>query len=170
MFTHKFKFLMLCYSILFIISNVPHLYSQQEQVKRDYYQFGPDERLLITVHIFGAVGKPGEYLVPDDTNLLELISKAGGPTEFSNLSNIKITRGLMKIASSSDNKSDKNVLNVNLKDLLDKSNNKELLPTLQPGDVVRIGKNNWYKWQTVIRVISQFAIVVQAFYWYSRID
>jgi hypothetical protein len=50
-------------------------FSQQEIIRKDQYQIGPDERLLITVHIWGEVRKPGEYLVPDDTDILELISK-----------------------------------------------------------------------------------------------
>ena len=80
--------------LFFILFVVYTCYSQQELIKKDQYQIGPDERLLITVHIWGEVIKPGEYLVPDDTDLLELISKAGGPTEYSDLKNIKITRGL----------------------------------------------------------------------------
>ena len=73
--------LFIYYSILYL----PTIgLAQQQLIKKDQYQIGPDEKLLIRVHIFGEVQKPGEYLVPDDTDLLELISKAGGPTEFSN--------------------------------------------------------------------------------------
>jgi len=159
-------------------------YSQQELIKKDQYQFGPDERLLITVHIWGEVSKPGEYLVPDDTDILELISKAGGPTEFSNLSIVKITRGLTEIvdikqASGQDMSTDSNkelsfkkyskqVIKIDLKKLLDKEKDQKTVPRLQPGDVVRIGRNAWFTWQAVIRVISQLAIVAQVWYWYNR--
>ena len=71
--------------------------AQHDVLNRDQYQIGANERLLITVHIFGEIQKPGEYLVTDNTNILEIISKAGGPTEFSNLSKVKITRGLVGI-------------------------------------------------------------------------
>jgi protein involved in polysaccharide export with SLBB domain len=161
-------------------------FSQQEALKKDQYQIGPDERLLITVHIWGEVRKPGEYLVPDDTDLLELISKAGGPTEFSNLSNIKITRGLSetvnlkqtsneKIGANVSEKLDfknynKQVIKIDLKKILDKEKYQKTVPILRPGDVVSVGRNTWFAWQAVIRVASQIAIIVQAWYWYSRIE
>ena len=157
-------------------------FPQQEVLNKDQYQIGPDERLLISVHIWGEVRQPGEYLVPDDTDVLELISKAGGPTEFANLSNLKITRGLTRITDIKRssrkrvntfdqelllNKYTKQVIKVDLKSLLNKEKDDETLPILQPGDVVRISRNTWFKWQTVIRVVSQVAILVQVWYWYN---
>ncbi len=176
---------------LYIIIIVPillfcltSLYSQQEFIRKDQYQIGPDERLMITVHIWGEVRIPGEYLVPDDTDILELISKAGGPTEFSNLGKIKITRGLTGIQSSNNPgktgmrgapyhskftyQNNKEVIELNLKKILDNRDYQKNLPTLQPGDTIRIGRNTWFKWQAIIRVISQLAIVAQVWYWYSR--
>ena len=32
----------------------------------------------------------------------------------------------------------------------------------------RIARNNWFRWQTAIRVISQLAVVAQVWYWYSQ--
>ena len=66
------------------------------------------------------------------------------------------------------NKYTKQVIKVDLKSLLDKEKDYEALQILQPGDVVRITRNTWFKWQTVIRVISQIAIFVQVWYWYNR--
>ena len=168
---------------LYLILFFHTCYSQQELIKKDQYQIGPDERLLITVHIWGEVRKPGEYLVPDDTDLLELISKAAGPTEYSDLKNIKITRGLTgsldikktlkeKSGNSDKNKLDKKytkqVIKIDLKKMLNKENYDKDVPTLQPGDVVMIGRNTWFTWQAVIRVVSQLAIVAQVWYWYTQ--
>ena len=61
-------------------------------------------------------------------------------------------------------------MKVNLNKLLDKEKYYSDVPALQPGDVVRIGRNTWFKWQTVIRVVSQVAIIVQAWYWYTQIQ
>jgi len=159
-------------------------FSQQELLEKDQYRIVPGERLMITVHIFGEVRQPGEYLVPDDTNILELISKAGGPTEYSNLNNVKITRGLFQVPevkrlASTTVASDtyvstrtmkKQVIKVDLNKLLDKEKYNLRLPVMQPGDVVRIGRNAWFTWQAVIRVVSQLAIVAQVWYWYSKVD
>ena len=155
--------------------------AQQEALNRDQFQIGPDERLMITVHIFGEIKKPGEYLVADNTNILEIISKAGGPTEFSNLSKVKITRGLVSIEdikkalrnrSSSKNQKRrtvmKQVININLKKMLDNEKSMATLPILKPGDVVRVGRNGWFTWQAIIRIISQLAVVAQVWYWYNR--
>ena len=169
--------------VFYFIVNVTVSFAQQKEIKKDQYQIGPDERLLITVHIFGEVRIPGEYLVPDDTDILELISKAGGPTEFSNLNKVKISRGLTVIPgvtksakkrkTNSNNtrqpKKYKQVIKVDLKKILDNERYYKKVPRLQPGDVVRVGRNAWFTWQTVIRVISQVAIIVQAWYWYTRI-
>lgn len=170
------------YGLTFLLSTI--CFAQQELIRKDQYQIGPDENLLIRVHIFGEVKNPGEYLVPDDTDLLELISKAGGPTEFSNLNTIKITRGLAGIANlkqTSESKAGSNmddtisltkikkqVIKVNLIKLLDNEKYFATTPTLQPGDVVRVGRNAWFTWQTIIRVVSQLAIVAQVWYWYNR--
>lgn len=158
--------------------------AQQESLRGDQYQIGPDEKLLIRVHIFGEVKKPGEYLVPDDTDLLELISKAGGPTEFSNLKVIMITRGVAGVANTkpssgnqaesdinykmSSEKMKKQVIKINLTKLLNDEKYTAAAPTLQPGDVVRVGRNAWFTWQSVIRLAYELAIVANVIMWYSR--
>jgi len=169
-----------CILLIFIFCNflLSAGLSQQEVISRDQYQIGADERLMITVHVFGEVKKPGEYVVADNTNILELISKAGGPTEFSNLSKIKITRGLVSIDDVKKayqiNRNQnlkivaKQVISINLKKMLDSQSSMSTLPILRPGDVVRVGRNASYAWQTAIRIISQLAIVAQVWYWYNN--
>ena len=78
--------------IFLLISMVPA--SSQEkvdhklQIPKENYLIGEEQRLEIIVHVWGEVRQPGEKRVPDGTNILEVISKAGGPTEFSNLSKV----------------------------------------------------------------------------------
>ena len=163
-----------------IISVIAQVFAQ-DIVQKDQYIIGEDGKLQFSVHIWGEVARPGEYLVPDKTDILELISKAGGPTEFSNLKNVKITRGLLRFAAKdirstnislskykSGSKSIKSVTRINLKRMLEKEDYRKLLPILQPGDVIIVGKNTWYRWQTVIRVVSQLAIVAQVWWYWSR--
>src|SRR5688572_8546323 len=61
---------------------------QQQQTQQrptdDKYILGAESRLEIVVHVLGEVERPGEYRVTDETDVLELISKAGGPTRFAN--------------------------------------------------------------------------------------
>ena len=173
----------------FIIFYNNSLFSQVQKFQKDNYILNETENFLtIVVHIWGEVNRPGEFLVPDGTNVLELISKAGGPTIYSNLGNVVLTRGnfeslrmpLLSVDSSSIDSTpnnsrrfpelleEKQVIKLNLKEYLE--GDSEISPlVLQPGDVIRIKRNIWYKWGSVIRVVSQVAMVVQALYWYNRI-
>lgn len=162
-------------------------FAQQEAIEKDQYIMSEekDKKLRILVHIWGEVNRPGEYLVPDGTSVLELISKAGGPTEYSNLNNIKLSRGELGSASlkhlSKDNedislqkinlyeKYSERVIKISLKKHLE-NKNYESLPILQPGDTVIVSRNKWHKLQTMIRIFSQLAIIAQAWYYYSQID
>lgn len=177
--THQNSRIVSLYSLILILLYVPidYVNAQQDQNIKDQYRIGPDERLMITVHVIGEVQRPGEYLVPDDTNVLELISKASGPTEYSNLNNVKITRGLINysVTKGAKNKAIrtqeyKKVIKLQLKKILYEEGSSKNLPILQPGDVVTVGRNKWFTWQTIIRVISQLAIVAQVWYWYNRVD
>ena len=56
------------------------------------YLLGEEQQLQIVVYILGAIDKPGEYRVSDNTDVVELIAKASGTTDFSNRSKVSITR------------------------------------------------------------------------------
>ena len=58
---------------------------------QDKYIIGSEKKLEMIVHIMGEVRKPGEYRVEDNTNLVELISKAGAVDPLSNQFNIPTT-------------------------------------------------------------------------------
>ena len=45
------------------------------------YFLGAADELLMRVNIWGFVRKPGQYMVPTDTDLICLMSFAGGPAE-----------------------------------------------------------------------------------------
>jgi len=58
-----------------------------------YYSPVVKDKVLIPVHIWGAVQRPGLHFVPMGTNLVEGLSLAGGPTTQANLRRVKVTRG-----------------------------------------------------------------------------
>lgn len=159
---------------------------QRIQVPKENYLIGEEKNLEIIVHIWGEVRNPGEKRVPDGTNILELISKAGGPTEFSNFSKVllyskPIPPEPQEHEAYPDNDEHK-FIGKDLKELrktgkveIDitqylKNGSSTYLPRLLPGDVVYVKRNVWHKWQTFIRVASQIALIAQVWYWYSRID
>jgi len=159
---------------------------QRVQFPKENYLIGEETNLEIIVHVWGEVRQPGEKRVPDGTNILELISKAGGPTEFSDLSKVLLFSNQKLHLSpgekaSLNNKHDKFILKdldelhrtgkvqIDINKYLEKGKS-QYLPRLLPGDVVNVKRNVWHKWQTFIRVASQIALIAQVWYWYSRIE
>ena len=155
-------------------------FAQQEQVKKGQYFWTEEPKLQIVVHIWGEVNSPGQYIVPDGTNVLELISLAGGPTEYSNLNSVKLTRVFFPSEGENSGSDDptparvqlrtrtKEIYKVNLNDHLGAKRD-EYIPVLKPGDVVKVNRNTWHKFQVLIRVIYQVAIIAQGLYYYAQL-
>ena len=169
---------------------------QKNNEPGDSYLMGNELKFEMVVHIWGEVRIPGEYRVKEQTNLLELISKAGGPTEFSNLANVRVRRDrtLSLTQSQIDNMprdgnrlptngnysahpfsnngrsrgDEQKVLTFNMNDYLKGA--KRHVPMLHPGDVVVVSRNRSFKWQTVIRIASQVAIIANVWYYLSSRD
>ena len=67
--------------------------SPQQSISRAaQYYIGDMNELMMKVNIWGRVQKPGQYFVPSTTDLITLISVAGGPAEKSRLDNVKVVR------------------------------------------------------------------------------
>jgi len=92
------------------------------------YYLGSEDELLIKVNVWGFVANPGQYLIPRDTDLISLISFAGGPREEAKMKGVKIIRGT---AADGQPK----IIEVNVKKFL-KTGDQHLIPTLLPGDTV----------------------------------
>ena len=133
--------------------------------ERERYILGESTRLEILVHIMGEVQTPGEYRVPDNTNVLELISKAGGPTQFAKLGSVVVKRG----AGFSDPTGSEQgrVLEVDLEDYLTKEKAKPI-PVLQPGDVVTVRSNSLSTWRTIFSMARDLSVVASLYLLYVR--
>jgi protein involved in polysaccharide export with SLBB domain len=161
------------FSVLFLLTS---LFGQE----KDFSQ--------IVVHIWGEVGQPGEYRVSDGTDILGIISKAGGPTQFSRLSKVRLTRTLQDVlalhqmphlSSNGDASSDKSgthnlqlkshqrVVEIDVSRYLKQHQKVQPLPMLQSGDIVFIPRNRWSTWRTVASIIRDVAIVANAYYWFQ---
>jgi protein involved in polysaccharide export with SLBB domain len=136
------------------------------------YLLPQEQGLEMMVHILGEVQKPGEYRVPDNTDLLELLAKAGGPTEFANLSWVKIRRVMPVELSSTRNVTrlspTVSVLDVNLQSAWKKKAN-GAVPRLVPGDVVVVSRNSWFGYKRLSTVVRDVAVVASAYFLYLRV-
>lgn len=156
-------------------------------IATNLYAQNPDFNQIV-VHIWGEVKNPGEYKVPDGTDVLGIISKAGGPTDFSRLSKVKLTRTLQdQLALNNEKNHAKNgaghstasmdnvslqyrqrIVEIDISKYLKQNQKTPPLPVLKTGDIVFIPKNKWFTWKTVASVIRDVAIVANAYYWFQR--
>lgn len=111
------------------------------------------EQLKIKTYIWGQVRNPGLYIVPDNTDLLTLISSAGGPTENAKLTKIRIIRPTTE--------GDK-TLEINLKEYME-TGNEDLIPILKPGDTVVVSGTIYYAFQKAAEFLSNVAIVLSVY-------
>lgn len=126
-----------------------------------YYYSGSSgsEQLKIYTYIWGQVRNPGLYIVPDNTDILALISLAGGPEEHAKLSKIRIIRP--------GNEVDK-VIEVNIEEYLD-TGNSDIIPKLQPGDTIVVSGSIFYAFYQVTDFLSKVVIVLSVITAFSNI-
>ena len=108
------------------------------------------EQLKIYSYIWGQIYKPGLYIVPDDTDLLTLMSLAGGPTEDAKLSQVRIIR-----PSAEGEK----VIYVDLERYID-TGDENLIPLMKPGDTVIVSGTLYYAFFRFADFMSKIAIVL----------
>ncbi len=118
------------------------------------------EQLKIRTYIWGQVRNPGLYIVPDDTDLLTLISSAGGPTENAKLSKIRIIRSTAE---------GEKVIWVDLKEYIE-TGEAELIPILKPGDTIIISGSTYYAFTKAVNWLSQIAVILSVYVAISNIS
>jgi len=162
------SFAMMAMSLFFFSENL------LAQDAKGYFVDQPQGQLQMIVHIIGEVKHPGEYQVSDKTNVLELFSKAGGPTEFSKLGGVTISRVQHAVSSDGSNGNGhleigNQIIKVNLNKYL-KSRNLAPPPVLKPGDVVLVSRNGWSKWRTATSILRDLSLPVSLYFLYLRIN
>ena len=152
------------------------------------YFLGDQDELLMRVNIWGFVRKPGQYMVPTDTDLISLISFAGGPAEQAKVKAIKVVRtnDLALNTTSTDhevlggvnqsraalgtNLAEKQataparVLMVDVKKYL-KTGDRNLIPALQPGDTIVVEGTAFNTVNKVLDFASKIAVFGQIYFW-----
>ena len=120
---------------------------------------GTTEELLMNVNVWGFVLKPGQYMVPVKTDLVSLISFAGGPLEQASLKRVQLIRGTAKDGEPT-------VVTVNLQKYLEQGD-RSVLPTLRPGDTVVVRAGKMYGFKRALEYVWRIAVIVQAYALFS---
>lgn len=97
---------------------------------------------------------PGRYEVPSSTDLVRLLSYAGGPIQYAKLSDVRITRVMR-----TGNNVSKKEYSVDLDDLQNRTDG-EL--ELCPGDAIVIDNTAWLTVRDVFSVLTTTAVITVA--------
>ena len=119
-----------------------------------YYFIAKPNELSMQVNIWGFVRNPGRYEVPTSTDLVKLVSYAGGPIEDAILDNVKVTRS---VAGASVGQTDEYYV-----DLEDLASVDPADLVLYPDDTVFIDHSGWTNIRDVFTVLTTAAIVTGA--------
>ena len=105
-------------------------------------------------------------MVPSDTDLISLISFAGGPKEGAKLSNIKLIRsGNLEGLKTK-------IINIDVKKYT-KEGEESLIPKLQPNDTIIVSGSIWHHIGNFLGFVTKIATLLQIYWWivyYSKID
>ena len=163
----KGKRILILIFIVFCIYNY-ELYAQQQrplvnlQNRGAQYLIGSEDELLIKVNIWGFVTKPGQYMIPSNTDLISLISYAGGPQPGAKLSKIKIVR------RSGQNEKEK-IIKVDVNEYLDTAK-ESLIPILKPDDTIIISGSKWNFISKSLEFVTKVAYLAQIWSWIAYYD
>ncbi len=128
-------------------------YQNYQTASQYYLERGTENQLMIKVNVWGAVAKPGSQYVPDQTDLIGLLSAAGGPLENAKLSKVRLIRSF--------NGEKKNMV-INVGKCL-KKNDVNKIPEIKPGDTVIVPKKgpSFGKFISFIYNVAVIASVVK---------
>lgn len=113
------------------------------------------DQLKIYVYVWGQVAKPGLYIVPDDVDLLTVLSLAGGPTENAKIKKIRIVR--------KDELGNKSIFWVDLKKYIEDEKANVEIPFLKPGDTIIVSGTSFYAFAKVADFFSKVAITLSVY-------
>ncbi len=127
--------------LAFLLGGTSLSFSQQRalinyQNRGAQYVIGNQDQLLIRVNIWGFVKMPGQYLVPNQTDLVSLISYAGGPLEDAQLKKVRLIRTAL-------GDSTEKIMVMNLKDFMEKGDVRAD-PMLLPNDTIIVPATTYH--------------------------
>jgi hypothetical protein len=128
--------------------------NQSLQTASQYYlERGTENKLMMKVNVWGAVQEPGSQYVPDGTDLIGVLSAAGGPADGAKLSKVRLVRNF--------NGEKQNTI-IDLSRCL-KKGEVGALPEMKPGDTIIIPKSrvSFGKFIGVVYHVAVIASVVK---------
>lgn len=144
-----------------------HAYAQESAMAEAFsrnraaeYFLGDENAIYIAVNVWGKVTRPGQYNVPSGTNLLTLLSAAGGPASHSRLDNVRIVRMVNQREE---------ILEIDIKQYLE-TGDISLIPEIKPGDTVVVSGSAYSWFAAAVDVAAKLGILLNAFVLMNRLN
>lgn len=162
------------FCIMFCIVFFSNSYAQEGAIlnfqnRGAQYKIGSDDELLIKVNIWGFVRSPGQYLVPRNTDLVSLISYAGGPAESAKLTKIKIVRTFDLGGNGNNGQPEEKIIEYDIKKFLE-TGDMNFNPVLMPNDMVMIKGTTGALIAKSFQFLGQLAIIANLTWLIIRIE
>jgi hypothetical protein len=136
----------------------------RERTTASRYYLGKEEELLIPVNIIGFVNKPGQFMVPTETDLVSLIAYAGGLRENAKLYNIRVVRSF-----ATNGHGQPNILTVDLKKYFD-TGNRKLIPRMMPDDTIIVPGSKTVTFEKILDYAFKVALIAQTYFYFRAIS
>ncbi len=154
-----FLFLAFLTSIGFAQSDKYEIGSYNPQFQKSqggFYDYSDPTDINIKVAIWGWVKYPGKYVIPASSDVLDLLSYAGGPTDYAHLDDLRLYR----ILPDSTQKLIKfNVYDIWWGDSL--TTNVAHIPKLQAGDILSVpGSQRYYTRDWIMMGVSILSVMI----------
>jgi hypothetical protein len=128
---------------------------ENEQSRPGYFFYAKPFEVTMTVNLWGEIPQQGIYVVPTNTDIVQLLSYAGGPRDRSNLDEVLIYR----MSGRKDQKL-RTLKTINVRDILE--GRSDPVP-LSPGDMVVVKRLpetlSTAEWLTIINTGATLAVL-----------
>ena len=112
-----------------------------------YYTFlGGERELQMKVSIWGEIGSPGMYSIPEGSDVVLLVTIAGGPTKDAAVSKIRVVRSFPEPV----------VIYINLNDFF-KTGRRDKIPELCPGDMIYVERTRFRAFKETIGILGEMS-------------
>jgi protein involved in polysaccharide export with SLBB domain len=128
------------------------------------YYYGQGQGVQIDINLWGEVKKTGKMIVPYTTDIISLISLAGGPTSNAKLDEIRIIR-----YTTQDTTAVEKIIRINVEKFVE-TGEQSYFPILLRGDTVIVPGGALSALQSFVAVIQLVTAVLQVAFLYLIIQ
>lgn len=128
------------------------------------YYYGQGQGVQIDINLWGEVKKTGKMIVPYTTDIISLISLAGGPTSNAKLDEVRIIRYTMQ-----DSTAVEKIIRINVEKFVE-TGEQSYFPVLLRGDTVIVPGGALSALQSFVTVIQLITAVLQVAFLYTIVQ